>query len=109
MRNINMQVYLQAVPPCPGNVKVIKGGMNGSSVIVAIIMHGLKDLAETVSEKNQNQMLRLDLAETENVSIVSFSSPNKTSHKKSLQLLLLLACIPQTFIFDLQGESDCAA
>ena len=47
------------------NVKVIKCGVKGSSEIDAKTMYGWKDLAKTVSERNQN--ISLDLVETENI------------------------------------------
>ena len=54
-------------------------------------MQGLKDLAETVSEKNENEMLWLDLVETENVNCFLFRAKiTRRALLLLLQLLLLL-------------------
>lgn len=53
------------------NIKVIKGGMSWSSTIIAILVLGLKNLTETASENNQNQVSWLDLDETEHAAIIS--------------------------------------
>ena len=90
------------------SVKVNKGSMNGSSAIDTVITHELKDLAETVSQINQHQLLRLDLVETESVSnVFPFSSPKETRRSRKYYFLLLdLSGIPQTFISKYQGQSN---
>ena len=51
--------------------------MNGSSAIDDVIMHGLRDLA-AVDRENPHQVLRLNPAESQNVSTVFFSIPHET-------------------------------
>ena len=81
----------------------------GSSTIDATVTRGLKDLAETVSDKNQNQMLKLDLVETDNVyksvAVVVVAAAAAAVVVILLLLLLYVVGILKAFICMYQGES----
>ena len=85
------------------SVNIIKSGMNGSSTIDAAVIHRLKGRAAVGCETNAQQIFRLDLFESEILSIVFFLEPKLDGALN--KLLLLLFGIPKTFICKHKEES----